>query len=79
MKRMSRARRTVAALLLGGGLLVGAGCDQHVAGEMATLSGSYLGNVVTVVVTRYLQTALGLDAAADAPAHSEEPLHDHEH
>jgi hypothetical protein len=58
-----------------------------VAGEVATLSGTYLGDVVTVVATGYLHGALGTESSGSAedPAHEEEhshaaiPLHDHEH
>ncbi len=72
----------VCILMLGAG-----GCDQDVAGELATLSGAYLGDVVAVVVTASLSGALDVDGGAspdehaDAEEHSHdaEPLHDHEH
>lgn len=85
MKRMDQTRRATAVVLLGACLLAGAGCDEHVAGQLVTLSGSYLGDVVSVVVTRYLQTALGVEAAdsqtGDEHEHEHDAgaLHDHEH
>ena len=72
-------------VLLGGFLLAGTGCDQQVGGQLATLSAGYLGDVVSVMATRCLQVALGLEASEsqheheDEHAHDAEPLHDHEH
>ena len=64
-----------------------AGCDLELAGEVATISGSYVGDVVTVLVTGYLYDLLGIEGDATADAHSNEdghshdaePLHEHEH
>ena len=50
MKRMNQAKWTVAVALLGAGLLAGIGCDNDLAGQLVTLSGDYLGGVVTVTV-----------------------------
>jgi hypothetical protein len=66
-------------------MIVGTGCDQHVTGQFATLSGGYVGDIVSAVVTRYLEIALGVESAAaeEAGAHEHEhdtgALHDHEH
>ena len=85
MKRANPAKWLVAFALLGGSLVGGAGCDQHVADQLATLSGNYVGDVVSTVVTHYLQGALGVENAADALADSHDhehdtgALHDHEH
>ena len=62
-----------------------AGCNVDVAGELAAASGSYLGEVVTVIATNSLQQAWGVggDSAeeeeSDEHSHDEEALHDHEH
>lgn len=72
----------MAVVLLGGCLLVGTGCDEHVAGQLATLSGGYLGDVVSVVVTRCLETALGVEDAEPEGGdhtHEAESLHEHQH
>ncbi len=70
------------------GLLFGmAGCDHMVAGELATLSGAYVGDVVTSVVTGGLHALLGLaisdssDEHADEHEHEDDSggLHDHDH
>lgn len=70
-------------MLLGACLLAGTGCDEHVTGQLATLSGSYLGDVVSVVVTHCLQDALGIEVAdsptGDEHEHDAGALHDHEH
>jgi organic radical activating enzyme len=64
-----------------GCLLACAGCDEDIAGEVATLSGGYVGDVVSVLATRCLQDALGVEAAdsESADEHTSEALHDHEH
>jgi hypothetical protein len=85
MGRMSRGRWIAAVALLGGCLLTGAGCDEYVAGQLAVLSGDYLGSVVSVVITHCLQDALGVEVAgngdADGNDHGDDAaaLHDHEH
>jgi hypothetical protein len=85
MKRMGRARRALAAALLTACLLSGTGCDQHVASELANLSGGFFGDIVSVIVTRYLELALGLEGvdAEETAEHEHEhhsgPLHDYEH
>jgi len=87
---MKRTYPAVAALwfLLACGLLLGvAACDRDAVGELATLSGAYIGDVVTVAVTDCLHGALGVEGGAslDEHAHEDEhshdagPLHDHEH
>ena len=83
MKRVNRTRRAATVMLLSACLLGGAGCDEHVAGQLVTLSGSYLGDVGSVVVTHCLQDALGVEAAGNQTADEHErdagALHDHEH
>ena len=65
--------------------LAAAGCNREVIGEVAALSGAYLGDVVTVVATGYLMDAVGIENHGDALEHDEEhshdaePLHNHEH
>jgi len=71
-------------MLLSACLLGGAGCDEHVTGQLASLTGSYLGDVVSAVVTDCLQEALGVESAAGDAADQHEhaaaaALHDHEH
>jgi len=66
------------------GLLFGvAGCDRTVAGELATLSGAYIGDVVTSVVTGGLYHLLSLedDDSSDEheDPHDSDALHDHDH
>jgi len=83
MKRMNQARWVVAVALLGTCLLAGPGCDEQLTGELVTLSGNYLGDVVSVVVTDCLQDTLGVEAAdnqtGDEHDHDAGALHDHEH
>ena len=63
------------------------GCEREAAGELAALSGAYLGDMVTLVVTDCLYGALGVEGGAsldehaheDEHSHDTEPLHDHEH
>ena len=86
---MKRIATMAAALVLPlyVSVLGGAGCTGEVAGQLATLSGAYLGDVVTVVVTGCLQDALGIEADGstedhaheDEHSHDAEPLHEHEH
>jgi hypothetical protein len=82
---MDRISRAATVILLGACLLAGAGCDEYVAGELATLSGSYVGDVVSVVVTYCVQDAMGIEPAGNGQAdegehaHDTSALHDHEH
>ena len=71
------------------------GCDEHIVGEVAVLTGDYFGGVLATVSTAYLLDAWGGEAPAggngddhDEHGHEEEeeehshdagPLHDHEH
>ena len=85
MRRTRLATAAILAALMCG--LGSTGCNREVAGQVATLSSAYLGDVVTVVVTGYLHDVLGiensgsLDGHSDETAHSHEAesLHDHEH
>ena len=81
MKRTSMTTTAALVLLLCGFLAGIAGCDREAAGEVATLSGAYLGNVVSVLTTECLHDALGIEnsGSADEHTHDAEPLHDHEH
>jgi hypothetical protein len=85
MKRVNRTRRAATVMLLSACLLGGAGCDEHVTGQLATLTSSYLGDAVSVVVTHYFQEALGVENAegdaVDQHEHENDAgaLHDHEH
>jgi len=87
VKRPSMANIGVLVLLLASSWFGPAGCDRDVSGEVMTLSGAYLGDVVTVVATGYLLDALGIEGSAstddqiheDEHSHAAEPLHDHEH
>ena len=64
------------------------GCDRETAAQVAVLSGTYLGDVVSTVTTQYWLDLLGVEADGDADAHAHdadghahdaEPMHDHEH
>ena len=81
MKRTSLTTSAALLLLLGGLLPATLGCDRDVAGEVATLSGAYLGDVVSALATSCLHDALGIEdgGAAGEHSHEAEPLHDHEH
>lgn len=68
------------------GLITGTmGCDQEVAALTATTSGTFLGDVVSILATRYLEAVLGVEseAAAEEDAHEDEhsttAMHEHEH
>lgn len=83
MNRTKRVKWLMICVLLGGSLVGGVGCDQDVAGQLATLYGDYVGNAASVVVSHYLQSALGVESAADTHAdehsHGTGALHEHEH
>jgi hypothetical protein len=86
MKRTYGVRIIVVALLLTGLSLPSVGCDQELAGQVASLSGGFLGDVVAVAATRYLEMAWGVEVAGGAHEaeeeshdHDAEALHDHEH
>ncbi len=73
-------------MLLCGVLSGCVGCNGDVAGEVVTLSGVYLGDVVTATVTGYLHDPLGTEGSGSTAEHSDDehsheagPLHDHEH
>ena len=77
---------TIAASLglLGVLALGAAGCDREVAGELAMLSGAYLGDMVTALATGYMRDAWGIEDGSahdehDGHSHEAAPLHDHEH
>ena len=87
MKQRSLTAMAALVLFVGGFLPGVAGCDREVAGQVATFSGAYVGDVVTVAVTGYLYDALGIEDSGSLDEHSDEgehsheaePLHDHEH
>ena len=87
MKRGPSASMTLRAMLACSLLFGVVGCDHEAAGQLATLSGTYVGDLVTVLVTGYLQDAWGVEGAAslgddvhdDGHTHETGPLHDHEH
>ena len=81
MKRTTLTTATVPVVLLCSLLFVAGGCDREVAGQVATLSGAYLGDVVAALATGGLHDALGVEdgAANDEHSHDAVPLHDHEH
>jgi hypothetical protein len=70
-------------------LLVSAlsGCDHGLVSQVATLSGTYAGDVVAIMATGFLHELLGIDddtsagtdAQDDGHSHETEPLHEHEH
>ena len=86
MRRMSARMAGVLVILLCAVLSGLGGCNRDVTGEVATLSGTFLGDVVAVVATGYLHNALGIESsgsadesAEDEHSHAAEALHDHEH
>ena len=77
-------------VLLGGLPMATTGCDRELAGEIATLTGTFLGDVAAITTTSYLLDAIGIEENPDVSghehegedhehSHSAEPLHDHEH
>ena len=87
MKRTSFQTISAIILLPCAVLFGAAGCNLDVPGDIAALSGAYLEDVVSVVVTGCLHDALGIEdggshdehADDDGHSHDAEPLHDHEH
>ena len=87
MKRTSLTMMAALILFLCSVLPAALGCDRKVTGDVAMLSGTYLGDVVTVLATGYLHDALGIEdsgsvdehAHDDEHSHEAEPLHHHEH
>ena len=81
MKRTFSTRATSQLVLLCAVLSGSAGCNHEVVGQVAALSGAYVGDIVTVAVTGYLNDALGIEGggSVDEHSHEAEPLHDHEH
>jgi len=87
MKRTSVTTMAVLLLLLCSFLPASLGCNREVAGEVAMLSGVYLGDVVSALATSYLRDTLGLEESDSSGAHSDDDehshdatsLHDHEH
>jgi hypothetical protein len=76
--------RAVVVMLLAGLSLSSVGCDQELAAQMVSLSGTYVGDVVAAAATHLLQTAWGIDgggegAAGEGDDHDAQPLHEHEH
>lgn len=81
MKRTTFAAVTVPAVLLCSLLFVAGGCSREAVGQVATLSGAYLGDVVATLATGCLHDALGVEDGGlnDEHAHDAGALHDHEH
>ena len=83
MKQMNSKRSHLWVILSFCLVLAAVGCDRDLAGELAAISGSYLGDVVARMATCYLQDAFGVEAPdgeheADQ-SHAAGPLHDYEH
>ena len=87
MKRTRLMTMAATAVLLCALLPGAAGCDRELAGEVATVSAAYFGELVTVLASGLLHEALGVEDSAssaehaheDEHTHDAEPLHDHEH
>ena len=83
MNCTKRTKWLMICVLLGAGLIGGTGCDQDVAGQLATLWSNYVGDAASVVVSHYLQDALGVedttDTGTEEHSHDSSALHDHEH
>ncbi len=87
MKRTHLTTMAALLVILCGLWPAGLGCNQETAGEVVTLSGAYLGDVVSALTTSCLRDALGIEDGGlaeehtddDGHAHEAEPLHDHEH
>ena len=81
MRRTNRAAVVAVLVLLGGVSFGAAGCDQEMAGAIVTSTGTFAGDLVTILTTGYLQQAVGLEAAHtdEEHSHASAPLHDHEH
>lgn len=85
MKRVSRSRTCLGVVLLSVLSLTGVGCNQEIIRQITALTGSYLGDLASVLATSGLETALGVttaDAEADAEhehAHTATPLNEYEH
>jgi hypothetical protein len=74
----------VTAVLMGMLTFAAGGCDQDIAAQAASLSGGYVGDLVTATVTRFLEVAWNVEAAEgdtheDEHSHEAEALHEHEH
>jgi len=76
-----------AALVTSCAVLTGVGCDYAMTSQAATITGEYLGELVSVVVTGYLQDELDLGSFeaenghddGEEHSHAADPLHDFEH
>lgn len=83
MKRVTGAKLWPVCLFLAAPLAAAPGCHSELANEIVTLSGTYVEDVVTTVMTRLLQEACGFEGVELEPDHSHSdtvsPLHDHDH
>ena len=81
MKRTTLTIVAVPAVVLCSLLFVAGGCDHEETGQIATLSGAYIGDVATALATGYLHDALGVEDGDvnDGHTHDAGALHDHEH
>ncbi|MBN2561791.1 MAG: hypothetical protein JXQ75_12755 [Phycisphaerae bacterium] len=74
---MSRCKKSLATLMAVCFLSAGTGCTTDVTGELATITGGFVGDVVSTLATGYLRLVLGLEADADEQAAAS--MHEHEH
>jgi hypothetical protein len=85
MRTRQPTKTRIGVGLLGVLLSTGSGCDQELTDQVAALTGSYAGDVVSVFVAQCIRSTLAietdsLDEAHDhTHSHDSEPLHDHEH
>lgn len=85
MEVKDRSRKRIAAIFAVGLLAGAVGCDRELAALTATTWGSFLGEVVSVLATRWLESTLGVESqpSAEEEAHQHEhgttALHEHEH
>ncbi|UCG15095.1 MAG: hypothetical protein JSV19_07330 [Phycisphaerales bacterium] len=80
MKRVDVATMVAAVVVLSGLLFGTAGCDREMADEVAIVSGAYLGEMVSLLATAYLEEAFGAESTDDHDelSHDTGPLNDHE-
>ncbi len=82
MMNRTRVTKAVAQVALLCAIFSGiTGCNHDVAGQVATLSGAYAGDIVTVLATDYLNDVFGVEHSdsAGGDSHDAESLHEHEH
>ena len=77
MKRTARMGKISAVVVMGLASAGAVGCTREAITEIATLSGSYLGDVVAAWSTAALLEAWGLDD--DAAEDNSGSMHEHDH